>query len=238
MSKPLAQGSDVDRIRPSWLHREYWILTHLRRALEAFADQHQATMQGSLVVDFGSGDSPYRPFFERHGAVYKSADIPPVMLGCLEIDPLTGKVNLPDESASFVISTQVLEHVINVDAYLREIRRILKPGGQMLLSTHGTFRLHRHPTDMRRWTTDGLTYDIEHSGFKVLSMTPKIGLLATTTHMRAMMFGLLARRPLLSWIPPIAYLFCNLKMAIEDACTPASVMEMLPELLIAVAVKE
>ena len=54
---------------------------------------------------------------------------------------------LPDAAFDFVISNEVLEHVADLDAALRETARILKPGGVML----GTcpFDANRFETDVR-----------------------------------------------------------------------------------------
>jgi ubiquinone/menaquinone biosynthesis C-methylase UbiE len=42
---------------------------------------------------------------------------------------------IADESLDAVISTMVMEHVPDEDAYLAEIRRILRPGGRAYLTT-------------------------------------------------------------------------------------------------------
>ena len=68
--------------------------------------------------------------------------------------------------------------------YLGECRRVLRPGGWLLLSTHGTWLYHPHPTDFRRWTADGLVREIEAHGFTVERITGLIGPLAWTTQFR------------------------------------------------------
>ncbi len=40
--------------------------------------------------------------------------------------------------------------------YLSECFRVLRPGGQLLLSTHGVFPYHPDPVDLWRWTCEGL----------------------------------------------------------------------------------
>ena len=42
-------------------------------------------------------------------------------------------IPLPDESFDIVIASQVLEHVIRRPRFLREIRRVLRPGGRALI---------------------------------------------------------------------------------------------------------
>ncbi|MGH7214436.1 MAG: class I SAM-dependent methyltransferase [Tepidisphaeraceae bacterium] len=230
------QGIAVDRNRPHLFHRDYHTLRVIRQGVMDFADRFASELQVKKVLDFGCGVSPYAPWFERHGIELLRADIDPTDPSVLPIDPETGRAPLDYCSMAGVVSTQVLEHVPNIQAYLREARRVLAPGGRLLLTTHGAFLLHRAPTDLRRWTTDGLRYELEQAGFAVESVEPKIGILAFATHLRAMTYGGLTHRvPLTGWLRPLIYLVSNLRMSLEDWLTPRSVMEAHPEILIATA---
>jgi SAM-dependent methyltransferase len=51
--------------------------------------------------------------------------------------------------------------------YLTECFRLLKPGGSLYITTHGTYPDHACPYDFYRWTTDGLTRDLVSAGFAV-----------------------------------------------------------------------
>ncbi|MEI6150594.1 MAG: methyltransferase domain-containing protein, partial [bacterium] len=87
------------------------------------------------------------------------------------IDRLLTAENLtqePSDSYDVVLSTQVLEHVENPAAYLAECRRILKPGGQLFLTTHGMYEEHGCPHDYFRWTSEGLEKLVASSGFQVV----------------------------------------------------------------------
>jgi hypothetical protein len=104
---------------------------------------------------------------------------------------------------------------------------MLRPGGGLLLSTHGTWLYHPHPTDYRRWTQDGLVREIEAHGFTVERITGLIGPLAWTT-----LFRLLGYREVLRRIPvvgPVLLLFLttlmNVRMEFEDAITPAPIRQ-------------
>ncbi len=55
-----------------------------------------------------------------------------------------------------MLSTQVLEHVTDPRLYLAECHRVLRPGGPLLLSTHGIMVYHPDPVDYWRWTGAGL----------------------------------------------------------------------------------
>jgi SAM-dependent methyltransferase len=66
-----------------------------------------------------------------------------------------------------VLSTQVLEHVLDPDVYLRECYRVLRPGGRLLLSTHGFMFYHPDPDDYWRWTCAGLRLSVERAALAV-----------------------------------------------------------------------
>ena len=76
----------------------------------------------------------------------------------------------------------MLEHVIDPEAYLAECFRVLRPGGKLLLTTHGTFWDHACPHDYWRWTAYGLERALRNSGFEA-EQVKKI-----TTNERATLF--------------------------------------------------
>lgn len=90
----------------------------------------------------------------------------------------TGAVELDDGAVDVVLSTQVLEHVEDPNAYIAECARLLKPGGHLVLTTHGLWRYHRDPIDLWRWTGDGLVHTVELQAFKVKELVGVVGLAA------------------------------------------------------------
>lgn len=66
---------------------------------------------------------------------------------------------MPYESESFdtIVSFQVIEHIKNDHLFLKEITRILKPGGTALLSTpNNKMTLSRNPWHIREYTAEQL----------------------------------------------------------------------------------
>ncbi len=122
------------------------------------------------MLDFGSGSSPYRTLFTGFDR-YVTADLPGE-----GAELVIQNGHLPIDGATFdaVLSTQVLEHVTDPDAYLEEAHRVLKPGGQLVLSTHGIYRYHPMPEDYWRWTGPGLRQQIERCGFAVTELMPVV----------------------------------------------------------------
>jgi SAM-dependent methyltransferase len=232
------QGLNVDRDKPHIFHRDYWSMRIIREGLIGFLDEHQSELAGKTVLDYGAGDSPYKSHFTQRNIRLIAADINPTDPSIVSISVDTGRIDLPDESVDAIVSTQVLEHVPEVPRYLREGWRVLKPGGWFYCSTHGMNLLHRHPTDLWRWTTDGLVHEMTRAGFDPRPVVPKIGMLANSTYCRAIMIGGLLRRiPVICWLRPILYLAANLRMAVEELITPASTMDAFPNLLLIAARK-
>jgi SAM-dependent methyltransferase len=64
-------------------------------------------------------------------------------------------------------------------SYLSEALRILKPGGCIILTTHGYWYYHPTPYDYWRWTSAGLKKTVEAEGFKVVSFHGIMGLAAS-----------------------------------------------------------
>jgi SAM-dependent methyltransferase len=215
----------VRRLNPRfWRDQDWYSMLRLRQGLEAVLRLNDVLKPGQSVVDVGCGDRPYAPLFQAAGMRYVSCDLE----GDVDVRIVSGqRIPLEDGCADGVVSFQVLEHVWDLDWYLGECRRLLRPGGWLLLSTHGTWLYHPHPTDFRRWTRDGLQGELSARGFIVQTVRPVVGPLAWTTQFR--LFGL---RHLLQKVPvagrvlfvPLLGLM-NLRMWLEDAVTPASIRD-------------
>ncbi|MGZ4397475.1 MAG: class I SAM-dependent methyltransferase [Gaiellaceae bacterium] len=127
----------------------------LARWLEREAARAGSEMGDRLrVLDVGCGVKPYYPFFAPHCAGYVGVDV----VENPAVD-LTGAVeSLPVEDGRFdlVLCIQVLEHCDDPALAVGELRRVLRPGGRLLASTHGVQVYHPAPEDLWRWTHTGL----------------------------------------------------------------------------------
>jgi SAM-dependent methyltransferase len=104
---------------------------------------------------------------------------------------------LPVADASFdvVLCLQVLEHVPDPAAAVRELRRAVRPGGRVLLSTHGIYPFHPNPEDLWRWTHSGLDRLFRDNGdWSSLSVRPGAGTAATVAMLMAHLTDLLFKR--------------------------------------------
>ena len=153
---------------------------YIRRAMDRgvrrmLAEHLGPGASGRRLVDFGCGDQRYRGALLEHVETVVGYDLPGNAAADAELDE-AGRVGLPDGWADVVWSTQVLEHVPDPAAYLAEAVRLLRPGGRLLLSTHGHWKYHPHPTDRWRWTSEGLRAEVERAGLEVRDLRGVLGL--------------------------------------------------------------
>lgn len=160
---------------PPW-GRLAHIVRALPREIESLAGELQVP-PGGAVLDYGCADRPYRRLLAP-GVEYIGADLPGNPQATVEIGA-DGRLPLADASVDAVLSTQVLEHVADPRAHLDECHRVIRPGGRMLLSTHGIMVYHPDPVDYWRWTCAGLQRIVAEAGFEVVRFEGVMGLAAT-----------------------------------------------------------
>lgn len=107
---------------------------------------------GSSVLDVGAGSCPYRNLFLHCN--YRSHDFVQLKPGQLrghknygEVNYISDICNLPVANGTFdvVLCTEVLEHVPEPICAVKEISRVLKPGGQLFLTAPLGSGLHQEP---------------------------------------------------------------------------------------------
>lgn len=211
------------RLAPPFWRHDFIALSRLRQSIETAIAHHLKGLKNGVVVDVGAGDAPYAPLFASLGHRYVRCDLE----GEVEALITPGlPIPLPDGLADVVVSFQVLEHVWDLDWYLGECRRLLKGDGKLLLSTHGNWLYHPHPTDFRRWTRDGLQKELEIRGFEVVEIVAALGPLAWTTQFRALgYYEILRRFGIVGRV--LTALICsvmNARMMAEDFITPRAVI--------------
>ena len=95
---------------------------------------------GGMLLDIGCGGGELRPHVAPFIAEYVGADVVcydgfPADAAFLQIDLDAGRVPLPDASAEVVVAVETIEHLENPRAFFRELRRLVKPDGLILVTT-------------------------------------------------------------------------------------------------------
>ena len=85
---------------------------------------------------------------------------------------------LKDASFDTILLAEVLEHVENPGAVLRECHRVLGRDGVLVLTMPFLFPLHPDPNDFQRWTPDKIRIELETLGFSVRRIEPMGGTFA------------------------------------------------------------
>lgn len=172
-----ARARRVDyRLNPPRAYGRYAVATRLRELVMRLMRQAVREVPAPRLLDLGCGDMPYRPLLEPMCRDYAGADLPGNAMAGYAM--LGGRVaGAADGSFEIVLSTQVLEHVADVRGYLAEARRLLAPGGRLVLTTHGTWVYHADPHDYWRWTSEGLRATLVAAGFEVRQMHGILGLM-------------------------------------------------------------
>lgn len=129
-----------------------------------------------VILDVGAGLSPWRSYLPG-SAQYWGIDVAIPEFGFPQrhdIQYFQGKV-FPRNDNTFdsVLCTEVLEHTQDPDSVLQEIHRVLKPGGQLILTVPFSARAHFLPHDYRRWTKNGLQQLLENHGFEIREISER-----------------------------------------------------------------
>ena len=102
------------------------------------------------IADSFTGIDKISQVIENLKSKYSDGDFRQIV-----IPPFSG---LADELYDVVISFQVIEHIKRDSEYLKEIHRVLKPGGKALITTpNKKMSLSRNPWHIREYTADELT---------------------------------------------------------------------------------
>jgi SAM-dependent methyltransferase len=179
----ISRPNMLDRQREIWRPPSFTasqsLLSRLAFALRRFFDLQAASIWRDLaaelpqvqgaVVDVGCGAQPYRTLFPS-GVQYIGIDTADAEQRFGYAVPETKYFEgttwpLADRSVNFVLCTETLEHVLDVNCFLNEAARCLVPGGRILLTVPFSARWHYIPYDYWRFTPSALGHLLKTSSF-------------------------------------------------------------------------
>jgi len=142
-----------ERREPDATSPSYTVRAPLARWLRTEAVRAGRDLGHVRVLDVGCGRKPYYPIFAPFASEYLGLDLVNPMA---EVSAAAEAIPLPNDSFDLILCLQFLEHAADPPAVVRELSRLLRPGGRVLAATHGVSVYHPDPVDHWRWTHTGL----------------------------------------------------------------------------------
>jgi len=141
------------------------------------------TRPGLALLDAGCGTGGFLRFARERGVFTRlcGVDVSAEAIGLarrelpqaeLHVGTLTA-VPFDDASFDLVALNDVLQHIqeSDVEASLRELRRVTGPDGALLVRTNGGRRANRPRSDWRLYSRDALAAELTRGGFRVERVT-------------------------------------------------------------------
>lgn len=152
---------------PAITHPGYLVRSRLLKAIMKYSP----FLKGRLL-DFGCGSKPYKSLFsvaEYIGVDYDSQGHPHTNE---QIDFFYDGHTLPFDNEQFdsIFTSEVFEHIFNLPEILKELNRVLKPGGRILITCPFAICEHEVPNDFARYTSFAMKDMLEKNGFSVLHL--------------------------------------------------------------------
>lgn len=160
---------------PHYIHY-YFLIRDIKEAIKNYA-------KGDFL-DLGCGNKPYESLYNAVTSSQIGCDI--AQSDKKRVDTICPVTDLKFGDAMFdsVLCTQVLEHVFEHDKMMQEILRVLKPGGNLILTVPFAWELHEEPYDFFRYTKYALKELFEQNGFQIDYIKPNGGKWAAIYQLR------------------------------------------------------
>jgi SAM-dependent methyltransferase len=148
-----------------------YVASYLVRNRLLHGIQQYATRLDGKMLDFGCGSKPYKSLFtvseyvgldfhsDGHDHTTEQIDV--------FYDGIT--IPFPNEIFDSVFSSEVFEHVFNLEQILLEINRVMKKGGLILITCPFAICEHEQPNDYARYTSFAIKHLMEKNGFEIIA---------------------------------------------------------------------
>jgi SAM-dependent methyltransferase len=171
---------NIDRKRqlellPDWISKR--IEVNRYESLRLLEQAQEQIAAGSRVLDAGSGEGQYKPYFAHTNYTGVDLAVGDVTWDYTGLDVVGDLSRLPFEDNAFdaAVCIQTMEHVNEPMRVTNEIGRVLKPGGRYYLSAPMSWHQHQKPHDFFRYTSFGFRYLLENSSMRIIEIRPAGG---------------------------------------------------------------
>jgi len=161
--------------------RNYWLVDgFIEREIGKLIKKY--LNRDSVFLEVGCGDMGLKRYLPKD-AYYNAFDISLSEFFLMKASRDRKRINialcsaeeipLASNTASLIVSTEVLEHIRNIDKAMKEIRRVLKKDGFFIVSIPNNY-CHKyrikgpHEDHINNWTFEGFRKYVESAGFKTV----------------------------------------------------------------------
>lgn len=137
------------------------------------------------TLDIGAGSGHYRQIFHAQNYLAIDRGYEQQSVSGLSVVADIAAIPFAAETMDAAICLEVLEHVTDPDLILREIFRVMRPGGTLMLSTPFCLGEHMKPYDFFRFTRFMLSNKLEKAGFDIVSIRPRGGFFTLLAYLLA-----------------------------------------------------
>ncbi len=149
--------------------RDRWEVRLVNRWISSVLPRHLPHAPAGPVLDVGCGEQPFRSLVETHRRGYVGMDVVQNSAGTVTVFGDLEHVRADTTQYPFVLCTEVLEHVADIDLSFRGLRRLTLTGGLVVITVPFLFPVHMAPYDFRRLTEYGVAKLAADHGFAVVS---------------------------------------------------------------------
>ncbi|MFN5335209.1 MAG: class I SAM-dependent methyltransferase [Bacteroidota bacterium] len=174
-----------NEFNPSVFHPYYIIRSNLFRSIKKYIHY----LYGN-VLDFGCGSKPYRNLvvcesytgvdFENEGHPHDNE----------MIDVFYDGKSLPFKSEHFdsILCTEVFEHIFDLSETVRELNRVLKKGGNILITCPFVWKEHELPYDAARYTLFAIEHLMVKHGFRKVEVNKSGSFYETIIQLKILLY--------------------------------------------------
>jgi SAM-dependent methyltransferase len=154
----------------------FWRLSVDHRAAHAALAPLIEYYAKGRVLDAGAGRMAWRSLLQMRASEYVATDCAQTHPDIALVADLTKGLPLDDGSFDTIFCCSVLEHVEDPFAAMAELSRLLRPGGNLIISVPFRYYLHGAPADYFRFTPFGVALMAQKAGLVVKKLEDSGGL--------------------------------------------------------------
>jgi len=185
---------------PNLFHPFFFVRKGLYKAIKKYAGE----LKG-VLMDFGCGSKPYKALFNVDQYIGVDYNGDGHSHEKEEIDVFYDGKTIPFPAAHFdaVFTSEVFEHLFNLEEILPELNRVMKPKSKILITCPFVWNEHEVPNDYARYTKFALKHLLEKHGFTILT-TNKSGTFITTIFQMMVVYNVQYILPLFGFLMKIS----------------------------------